>query len=142
MTEENNNNNTNQGGAMADDDKGDYTVGYGKPPRHTRFPKGQSGNPKGRPKGSLNVATILPRMLRETVTYKEGGKKRRKTKYEVMWLQQVNKAVAGNNQSFKLVNEWVEKGNSEGFGKRGNVQSSCSISASDLGLTKREMAAA
>jgi len=43
MTEENNNNNTNQDGAMADDDKGDYTVGYGKPPRHTRFPKGQSG---------------------------------------------------------------------------------------------------
>jgi hypothetical protein len=139
MTEENNNN-TNQDGAMADDDKG-YTVGYGKPPRHTRFPKGQSGNPKGRPKGSLNVATILPRMLRETVTYKEGGKKRRKTKYDVMWLQQVNKAVAGNNQSFKLVNERVEKGNSEGFGKRGNVQSFCRISVSDLGLTERDLAA-
>ena len=27
-----------------------YEVGYGKPPVHTRFPKGQSGNPSGRPK--------------------------------------------------------------------------------------------
>jgi hypothetical protein len=127
---------------MADDDKGDYTVGYAKPPRHTRFPKGQSGNPKGRPKGSLNVATILPRMLLKTVTYKEGGKKRRMTKYEVMWLQQVNKAVAGNNQSFKLVNERVEKGNGEGFGKRGNIKISGPISARDLGLTESDMAAA
>jgi Family of unknown function (DUF5681) len=30
---------------------GDYEVGYGKPPARSRFSKGQSGNPKGRPKG-------------------------------------------------------------------------------------------
>jgi hypothetical protein len=30
---------------------GDYEVGYGKPPKHTRFRKGQSGNPGGRPRG-------------------------------------------------------------------------------------------
>jgi hypothetical protein len=36
----------------------EYQVGYGRPPQHTRFPKGQSGNPKGRPKGSRALASI------------------------------------------------------------------------------------
>ena len=33
---------------MPPDNKRDYEVGYGKPPRHTRFTKGRSGNPRGR----------------------------------------------------------------------------------------------
>lgn len=34
--------------------KGGYEVGYGRPPAHTRFRKGVSGNPAGRPRGSKN----------------------------------------------------------------------------------------
>lgn len=44
---------------MANDDENDDRVGYGKPPVETRFKEGQSGNPKGRPKGAKNVATLL-----------------------------------------------------------------------------------
>ena len=44
---------------MADD----YEVGFGKPPKHTRFRKGQSGNLLGRPKGSTNVQAEMKRLL-------------------------------------------------------------------------------
>ena len=45
----------------------EYTVGKGKPPQHTRFQKGQSGNPKGHRQGSRNVATLLEQALNERV---------------------------------------------------------------------------
>jgi hypothetical protein len=38
----------------------DYEVGYGKPPKETRFKPGQSGNPRGRPKGAKNKRPGLP----------------------------------------------------------------------------------
>lgn len=44
-----------------------YEVGYGKPPKHTRYRKGASGNPAGRPKGQRNLATILAHALEEQI---------------------------------------------------------------------------
>jgi hypothetical protein len=44
---------------MPPEKTGDYEVGYGRPPRHTRFAKGQSGNPRGRPCGAKNFTTLL-----------------------------------------------------------------------------------
>ena len=41
----------------------DYAVGYGKPPLHTRFRKGRSGNPRGRPKRATDLASLLSRAL-------------------------------------------------------------------------------
>jgi hypothetical protein len=43
----------------------DYEVGYGRPPIHTRFKPGQSGNPAGRPKGAQNFATEIAAELKE-----------------------------------------------------------------------------
>jgi hypothetical protein len=53
-----------------------YEVGYGKPPKHTRFKPGQSGNPKGRKPSSKNVMTLLEQTLFDTVKVRENGKVR------------------------------------------------------------------
>jgi hypothetical protein len=94
----------------------EYPVGYGKPPAHTRFKKGQSGNPKGRPKGSFNLATVLARTLREEVIVNEGGQRKTVTKLEAAVKQLANKAASGDlgalRQLFMLV-EMVEQRSQE-----------------------------
>lgn len=71
-------------------------VGYGSPPEATRFKKGASGNPKGRPKGSLNVATVFTKTLRERVVINEHGQRKTVTKLEAALKQLVNKAASGD----------------------------------------------
>jgi uncharacterized protein DUF5681 len=73
-----------------------YAVGYGKPPARSRFKRGKSGNPNGRPKGALNFATTLLRTLREKVVINENGKRKEITKLEAAVKQLVNKAASGD----------------------------------------------
>jgi Family of unknown function (DUF5681) len=80
----------------ANEDSGEYDVGFGKPPKHTRFRKGTSGNPKGKPKGTRNLATILARTLREKVVINENGVRKTITKLEAALKQLVNKAASGD----------------------------------------------
>jgi hypothetical protein len=67
-------------------------VGYGKPPRETRFRKGRSGNPRGRPRGSRNFASLLEEALAEPVVITENGRRKRATKLQVI-------ATAGQQSS-------------------------------------------
>ncbi len=62
----------------------DYSVGYGKPPEHTRFKKGHSGNGQGRPRGVKNLATLLGAALDEKVIVTENGRRRKITKREAI----------------------------------------------------------
>ena len=71
----------------------DYKVGRGRPPRGSQFKKGHSGNPKGRPKGSRNIATILTRMLDESHVMPDG---KRLTLREVVLSRQIRKAAEGS----------------------------------------------
>ena len=84
--------------ANSDKDKlsGANEVGYRKPPAHSRFERGKSGNPKGRPKGTLNFATALLKTLRETVVINENGQRRQITKLEAAVKQLVNRAASGD----------------------------------------------
>ena len=80
----------------ANEDSPEYDVGFGKPPRHTRFRKGTSGNPKGRPRGTRNLATVLERTLKEKVVINESGIRKTVTKLEAAVKQLVNKAASGD----------------------------------------------
>ncbi len=52
-----------------------YEVGYGRPPRHTRFRPGQTGNPKGRPRKDTSLSAILERSLHKQVMIRSGGRR-------------------------------------------------------------------
>jgi len=73
-----------------------YKVGYGQPPRATRFQPGRSGNPKGRPKGSLNLATDLAAELGEPITVREDGRPRRISKQRALIKSLMAKALQGD----------------------------------------------
>jgi uncharacterized protein DUF5681 len=81
--------------------------GYGDPPHGTRFKKGRSGNPKGRPKGVLNVATVLNRTLREKVIVNENGRRIVLTKLEAAIKQLVNRAASGEGRAIKQLLDLV-----------------------------------
>jgi len=81
----------------------EYEVGFGKPPKRNQFQKGQSGNPKGRPKHSLNLATVLESALAEQVLITENGQRRSISKLEAMIKQIVNKAAGGDARAFQQV---------------------------------------
>jgi hypothetical protein len=78
-------------------------VGYGKPPRRTRFRKGESGNPAGRPRGSKNAIAHLGKALREPVTVSENGRRKSITKCEALIKQLVTSALRGDHRSLRLL---------------------------------------
>jgi hypothetical protein len=83
--------------------KGDHKVGFGKPPKHTQFKKGQSGNPKGRPRGARNASTLLDEALKERVIISENGQRRTVTKLEAIMKQLVNRAAGGDHRATQLL---------------------------------------
>src|SRR6266446_3029950 len=88
---------------MPTDRKSGYEVGYGKPPLHTRFQKGQSGNPRGRPRGSKNLTTLLIQALDQLVVVTENGKRRKIAKRELGVAQLVNKFAMADPHATRLL---------------------------------------
>jgi len=93
--------------ARKDKDKDSYQVGFGKPPKKTRFVKGQSGNPKGRPKGAKNLGTILNEAGRQLVQVNEKGRTRQITKLHAIVIQLINEAAKGNLKAIREYFHWV-----------------------------------
>ena len=88
---------------MPSEKKDNYEVGYGKPPRHTRFAQGQSGNPRGRPPGAKNFATLLSEALYETVIVSENGGRRKVTKRQAIITQLVNRSATADFRAIKIL---------------------------------------
>jgi hypothetical protein len=83
--------------------KGDYEVGYGRPPRHTQFRPGQSGNPAGRPKNLQNLKTDLAEELGEMVTVTENGQPVRVSKQRLILKALTAKAAKGDARSADIL---------------------------------------
>jgi hypothetical protein len=74
----------------------DYKVGYGRPPVHTRFQEGQSGNLKGRPKGTKNFKSDLEEELNERVTVTIDGRIKKISKQRAFMKTVFSKALKGD----------------------------------------------
>lgn len=81
----------------------DYAVGFGRPPKAHQYAKGHSGNPKGRPKGSRNIATLLREELDRKVSVTVDGLTKTMSKRQVAVRQQVDKAVKGCPKAFQTL---------------------------------------
>lgn len=90
---------------MSKDDKS-YPVGYGKPPVHTRFQKGQSGNRAGRSKGRVKRADLrdaFDEALNALVAVNDNGRRSKRRKFKVLATQTVNDAIKGDRDARKTV---------------------------------------
>jgi len=90
-----------------DDDE--HEVGFRRPPRHTRFQKGRSGNPSGRPRGSRDLRGAMLDELRRSITAKENRRSVRVTKAQLLMKSLIAKAVGGDMKAAALVLTYMQK---------------------------------
>lgn len=74
----------------------DYEVGYGKPPKHSEFKPGVSGNPKGRVKGQKGLKTDLAAALDAPQTIKVNGKALTGRRQQLAVMALAARAAAGD----------------------------------------------
>jgi Family of unknown function (DUF5681) len=94
-------------------DSNSYSVGYGKPPLHSRFRAGQSGNPAGRRKGVRNLMTDVKRTLSTPIKVKEGGRTRKKSTQEGALMVLREKALRGDARALDRLIELAKLFNND-----------------------------
>lgn len=93
-----------------------YTVGYGKPPRKSQFQPGQSGNPKGRPKGSKNkfkgmdkkFTDLIKKEAQRGVTINDQGEQFNMSAAQTLLRVLMSKAMKGDSSSLKLATTLIQ----------------------------------
>lgn len=96
-----------------DSDSKDYVVGYCRPPLHSRFQPGRSGNPAGRRKGVRNLMTDVKRTLGTPVKVKEGGRTRTKSTQEGALMVLREKALRGDARALDRLLELAFRFNND-----------------------------
>lgn len=92
---------------------------YNDPPAHSRWRKGQSGNPSGRPKGSGNFLKDLSVVLGETVVITEGGRQKRITKRRALIKSLLASALKGDVRAAQLMMTWAAAEGADEHGTKG-----------------------
>jgi len=88
---------------------GDYEIGYGRPPPATRFQPGQSGNPRGRPRGMRPIGHVLQQALNRRVVVNENGRERRIRLQDAIIQGLVNDAARRNHNALRLLFSLLER---------------------------------
>ena len=86
-----------------DEVEGEYKVGRGRPPLHTRFKKGQSGNPRGPRPRPKDLPALLVAALNEPVVVTANGEPRQITKREAVVAQLVDKSTGADLRATKML---------------------------------------
>jgi hypothetical protein len=84
---------------------GDYEVGYGKPPKHRQFKRGQSGNPRGRAREANSGQTDVAGVLGEPLTVTTAGTSQKMSPFEIGVRQLVKRAL--NKNDLKAILEFL-----------------------------------
>jgi hypothetical protein len=113
-----------------------YEVGYGKPPQHTRFKKGRSGHPEGRPKGTPNLRSAIRRAAEEKVKVHIGDRTLTMRSIEAMAYKLVQKALGGDIKAVKAV---IELGGLDQSFADAAAQGAATMRAEDLHLLRRAL---
>ena len=87
----------------------DNRVGYRRPPRHSRFQTGQSGNPRGRPRGVKSLPDIVRKIVGQKVTVTENGRARRVPRLEAILLRAAGEASRGDPPALRLLLQLTER---------------------------------
>lgn len=84
-------------------ERASYTTGHGRPPRHTRWKKGQTGNPRCiRTRKNLDAAKMVEKAFRKRIYVTEGGERKRMSVFEAIVLQLWTKAVKQNTHAMRV----------------------------------------
>src|SRR6516162_2789996 len=84
-----------------------YQIGYGKPPRHSRFKQGEpSANPRGRPR--KNMTALLVEGLNKKVTVTENGRRRKVTLREAITSQLINQSASADLRATKMLLDLIK----------------------------------
>ena len=102
--------------------KGDYEVGYGKPPKHSRWKPGQSGNPGGPKKGSRGIRKDLHKALEARHSIRVNGKVVKGTSQELALYALATRAAAGDIRAIRqLIDVTLQVFGPEDRGRERNV---------------------
>jgi len=120
-------------------DESQHKAGYKRPPLYMRFKPGQSGNPKGRPRGAGNLRTYVLKEWKEKIVVREGQRTRRISKGEAFVKRTFGKALGGDARATDQMLKLLDKVGHLDIADSGGDQAHSADDEQALELLKEQM---